>query len=220
MTVAERYLQILERVEQARSKHRAGPVRLVAVSKRQPLEKIRQAHAAGCRDFGENYVQELVQKSSELPSDCRWHFIGHLQRNKVKQLPSSTSLIHGVDRLRLARALAVSQPTPRSVLIQVNVSREESKSGCSEADLPGLLDQIRAIDGLCVAGLMTLPPVVEDPEQARPFFARLYALRERLGGAKVLPELSMGMSHDFEAAIAEGSTIVRVGTAIFGPRQS
>lgn len=218
MSVAERYQQIVQRVEAARNSCGAAAVRLIAVSKRQPLEKLRAAYAAGCRDFGENYVQELKQKAAAAPPDCRWHFIGHLQRNKVKQLPSATSLVHGVDRLRLAQSLARHEQESTEVLLQVNLSNEDTKSGCREADVPQLLEELQALEGLRVVGFMTLPPPVAEPEDARRFFARLFELRERFGGAAVLPELSMGMSHDFEVAISEGATMVRVGTAIFGPR--
>lgn len=219
MDVANRYRQVVQRVEHAQSQRGGGRLRLIAVSKRQPIDKLQAAYHAGCRDFGENYVQELRQKHGKMPTDCRWHFIGHLQRNKAKQLPEDTALVHGVDRLPLAQAIA-RQPPVRDVLIQVNLAGEASKSGCSEEQLPQLLEEAQQLSQLRVVGLMTLPPAVAHPQDARPFFARLYELRERLGGASALPELSMGMSHDFEEAIAEGATLVRVGTAIFGPRVS
>ncbi len=196
-----------------------GEVGIVAVSKTKPAEQIREAIAAGCRDFGENYVQELQDKAAALAALApRWHFIGHAQRNKAKLLVEVPGLVlvHGVDSVRLARALDAKAARPLEVLVQVNVSGEASKSGCTPAEVPALLDAIAGSEHLRCRGLMTMPPDGE-PEAARPFFRQLRALRDRLGGD--LPHLSMGMSHDFEVAIEEGATLVRVGTAIFGPRE-
>ncbi|MCC6558623.1 MAG: YggS family pyridoxal phosphate-dependent enzyme [Polyangiaceae bacterium] len=200
-----------------------GEVRLLAVSKGQPAEAIRAAHAAGQRMFGENYAQELERKAEGLAelADLEWHFIGRLQRNKAKVVARAARVVHSVDREDLAieldrRAGALGRAL--SVLVEVNVGDEASKGGCAPGDVGRVLEAIARCKGLRAVGLMTITPFLDDPEQVRPFFAALRELRERHGGAAALPELSMGMSHDFEAAIAEGATIVRVGTAIFGPR--
>jgi pyridoxal phosphate enzyme (YggS family) len=217
---------IAERLARVRS---AIPpnVTLIAVSKTQPAEAIREAHAAGQRDFGENYAQEWREKAASLAGlrDLVWHFIGALQTNKVKYVvgrpeepPGSPSVawIHTVDRLSLAEE--VSRRSQRRgvstrVLLEVNVAGEASKSGCAPADLPRLAEAVARLPGLTLRGLMCIPPLSGDP---RPHFAALRSLRDGLGMS--LPDLSMGMSGDYEAAIAEGSTLVRVGTAIFGAR--
>lgn len=198
-------------------------VRLVAVSKTMPVEAVREAYAAGARVFGENYAAELAAKrdaTRDLP-DLRWHMIGHLQRNKVK-LVTGIDLLHTVDDPRLVAALAAHAPEGGEalrVLVQVSLAGEEQKSGATPDEVPALLEAIRATRGrVVVRGLMTMPPFTDDPETVRPVFRDLRALRDRLGGAESLPELSMGMSGDFEVAIEEGATLVRVGTAIFGAR--
>lgn len=201
----------------------AGSVRLVAVSKTKPAEAIRIAYAAGQRDFGENYVQELADKASELADlpDIRWHFIGALQRNKAKKASSVAHIIHTVDRADLADELdrrAAASGKQLDVLIEVNVAGEASKAGSSIDAFPLLLEQARRASHLRVLGLMAIPPMLDDPEAVRPYFARLRQLRDAHGGPAALPELSMGMSHDFPVAIEEGATLVRVGTAIFGSR--
>jgi PLP dependent protein len=209
-------------------------VRLVAVSKFQPAAAIRTAYAAGQRDFGENYVQELEQKARELAdlADLRWHLIGHLQRNKARFVAGLVSLVHTVHSAELVRELdrraagvALTEARrfvtgePRlSVLIEVNVGGEAQKSGCAPASLPEVLKALEQATHLKLAGLMCVPPHTEDPSAARPFFDELVALRELHGGAARLPELSMGMTADLEHAVAAGATIVRVGTAIFGAR--
>lgn len=205
-------------------------VRLIAVSKRQDVSKITAAYDAGQRDFGENYVQELVKKAVELAhlDGIRWHMIGHLQSNKAKYVAPLVHAVHTVSSLKLVSELAsrVAQRRAQqgcadarlSVLVEVNVSAEASKSGCSEAEVPELLDAIDAEPSLVLSGLMTVPPQNEDPNAARPFFERLAALRDRSGGPVRLPELSMGMSNDAETAVACGATWVRIGTAIFGER--
>ncbi len=197
-------------------------VTLVAVSKTQPAEAIREAYAAGQRHFGENYAQEWRDKASALADlpDLVWHFIGALQTNKVKYLVGAAEprarWVHTVDRLALAEELsrrsARAGVTTR-VLVEVNVAGEASKSGCAAADVAPLCDASARLPGLEVRGLMCIPPAEGDP---RPHFARLRALRDALG--RGLPDLSMGMSGDYEAAIAEGATLVRVGSAIFGAR--
>jgi PLP dependent protein len=191
-------------------------VTLVAVSKSQPAEAIREAHAAGQRDFGENYVQEWRQKSealADLPG-ITWHFIGSLQTNKVKYLAGRVGLVHTVDRDELGLEIAKRWERAGArarVLVEVNLAGEASKGGCAPAVAPGLVERLRALPALDVAGLTCIPPPEADP---RPHFRALRELRDRLG----LRELSMGMSSDYPQAIEEGATIVRVGTAIFGER--
>ena len=193
-------------------------VTLVAVSKTQPPEAIRAAYAAGQRDFGENYAQEWRDKARALEDlpDVTWHFIGALQTNKVKYLVGKIAWVHTVDRLPLAQELsrrsAACAVTTR-VLLEVNVGGEASKSGCSPADVPPLAAAVARLPGLALKGLMCIPPAGPDP---RPYFETLRRLRDALPLS--LPDLSMGMSGDYPIAIAEGATIVRVGTAIFGAR--
>jgi pyridoxal phosphate enzyme (YggS family) len=213
-------------------------VRIVAVSKTKGSDAIRTAYAAGHRDFGENYAQELVKKAAELEDlpHLRWHFIGHLQRNKARLVARVASVVHTVDSVRLAEELgkrATEAPVPSArafsrrgdaldarlqVLVEVNIAGESQKSGCPPDDVPALLDAIEHEPGLRLTGLMTVPPAFEDPEASRPFFEQLSKLRDAHGGAARLPELSMGMSHDLEQAVRAGATVVRVGTAIFGER--
>jgi PLP dependent protein len=192
-------------------------VTLVAVSKTQPVELVREAYAAGQRHFGENYVQEWRAKAEALSdlADLVWHFIGSLQSNKAKYLAGRVGLVHTVDREELARELgrrSVQKGVATRVLVEVNVAGEASKSGCGPEEVPRLVEIIGTIPGLELRGLMCIPPFQGD---SRPHFRRLRELRDSLG----LPELSMGMSSDYQAAIEEGATIVRVGTAIFGERQ-
>ena len=203
--------------------------RLVAVSKLQPASAIREAYAAGQRDFGENYVQELQQKAAELAdlSELRWHMIGHLQRNKARLVVPLASMIHTVHSVELAqeldkRAAGVSSGEPRlavlAVLVEVNVGGEAQKIGCAPAALAEVLNALDGARHLRVAGLMCVPPHTADAAGSRPFFDELVRLREQHGGAQRLPELSMGMTADLEYAVAAGATIVRVGSAIFGER--
>jgi pyridoxal phosphate enzyme (YggS family) len=201
-------------------------VRLVAVSKRKPTVDIRAALAAGQRDFGENYAQELRDKARELADgDIRWHYIGPLQRNKVKYVVGTAALLHAVDDARLLNALerrAAGVAVVQDVLLQVNLAAEPQKAGVSEAALPALVEHFAHTPHLRLRGLMLMPPWDPDPEAGRPLFRHLAALREELstsGLDNVAPaELSMGMSHDFVTAVEEGATLVRVGTAIFGER--
>jgi pyridoxal phosphate enzyme (YggS family) len=197
-------------------------VTLVAVSKTQPASAIREAYACGQRDFGENYVQELVQKAEQLRdlTELRWHFIGHLQRNKAKLVAPLVALVHTVDSLELAQELAkrlVAAGPDRylPVLVEVSIAGERQKHGVAPADLTRLLSGIEALPQLALRGLMCVPPVDED---ARPHFDNLRELQRRHGGISRLPELSMGMTSDLEQAVAAGATLVRVGTAIFGAR--
>lgn len=200
-----------------------GSVRLVAVSKNKPAEAIRAAYAAGQRDFGENYAQELEEKAAALADldGIRWHAIGQLQRNKAKVVARVARFVHAVDREELAVELgrrASAAGVMLEALVEVNVSGEASKGGCMPAALGELLGVIRRLEGLRVVGLMTIPPASDEAEATRPVFAALRALRDEHGGVAALPELSMGMTHDYPIAIAEGATMVRVGTAIFGSR--
>ena len=212
----------------------ASAARLIAVSKFQPASAIRTAYAAGQRDFGENYVQELQEKAAELSdlSDLRWHMIGHLQRNKARAVAPLASLIHTVHSVDLvheldkrattvslegARAFVAGEPR-LSVLVEVNVGGEAQKSGCAPEALSDVLSALAEAQHVHLAGLMCVPPHTEDPSDARPYFDKLVRLRELHGGAARLPELSMGMTADLEHAVAAGATIVRVGTAIFGER--
>lgn len=232
-SIAEALERVRERIAEAAaaSGRSSNEIRLVAVSKTKPAEAVREAYLAGQRDFGENYVQELLEKSdalSDLP-DIRWHLVGHLQRNKVKSALRVVSFVHTVDSTRLARELGKraselrsdtpsNEPRALPVLVEVNVGGEEQKSGVAPAELGPLLETIEQEPALKLIGLMIVPPHTDDPSASRPFFDELAALRERHGGAQRLPELSMGMTHDLEHAIRAGATIVRVGTAIFGMR--
>jgi pyridoxal phosphate enzyme (YggS family) len=201
-----------------------GSVKLLAVSKKMTADDVRAALAAGQRAFGENYAQELRDKRAELAGDAtppEWHYIGPMQSNKVKYVAGQVALVHTVDSAPLLEAIA-ARGAPQACLVQVNVAGEAQKRGVAPADLPALLDRFAALPSVTCAGLMLIPPLTEDPDAARPHFAALRALRDR-EAARARPnvdlrELSMGMSGDLDAAIAEGATIVRVGTAIFGAR--
>lgn len=225
--VARRYRTVGQQLSAAVAAAGRPPdsVLLLAVSKRQPVESLAAAYAAGARDFGENYVQEALGKVDQLPLDARWHLIGHLQSNKAKRAAEAFHCIHTLDRPSLAGALekAVAERRGRlQVLLQVNVAGEESKSGTTPEGAESLARRMAEWPHLWLRGLMTIPPYLTDPEQVRPHFRALRALRDRLA-ALALPglemtELSMGMSHDFPVAVQEGATIVRVGTALFGER--
>ncbi len=227
--IAERVAAVRERMARAaqRAARPAEAVRLVAVSKTFPAEAVRAAFDAGVRDFGENRIQEAEPKIAVL-ADLRaagltWHLVGHLQSNKARRAAALFDAVHSIDSLdlgrRLARAGAESGRTLRG-LVQVDLAGEETKFGLPEAELLATLEALRFEPGLRVEGLMVLPPLFEEPEAARPFFRRLRELGERASSAGLLAghELSMGMSHDFEVAIEEGATLVRVGSAIFGER--
>ncbi len=195
-------------------------VRLVAVSKFQPVAAILEAAAAGQVDFGENYAQELRDKAEEVTVPVRWHFIGALQRNKVKYVVGRATLVHDVDSFALAEEIGKrSAESPTGILLGVNIGEEPQKSGVLPGDALDLAKRVVALPGVRLRGLMCIPPAVDDAEQAAPYFAALADLAAR-GRAEGLPldELSMGMSHDYPVAIRHGATLVRVGTAIFGAR--
>jgi hypothetical protein len=200
-------------------------VTIVAVSKSQPPEAIRAAHDAGCRDFGESYVQEAGPKIASLADlDATWHFIGHLQGNKAREVAERFDWVHGVDRARIAQALAKARPAERApleVCIQVNISGEATKGGVQPGEAQPLAREIAALPRLRLRGLMGMAGAAADRGEQRRQFALLRATLEELRSAGfALDTLSMGMSHDFEAALAEGATMVRIGTAIFGERDN
>ena len=202
-------------------------VRLVAVSKTVDVDRVARAIDAGVTVLGENYIQEARDKFNALyDRSVQWHFIGHLQSNKAKYAVRMFDLIHSVDSLKLAQAIdkaAAKNGKVQDILIQVNISREETKSGTSEADAVELVEAAGRLENIRVKGLMTMPPYYDDPDRARPFFRRLARLAETITARNLsgvaMDELSMGMTGDFEVAIEEGATLVRIGTAIFGARQ-
>ncbi|HOV85465.1 MAG TPA: YggS family pyridoxal phosphate-dependent enzyme [Syntrophobacteraceae bacterium] len=221
---------IQERVRAACARVRRSPdsVRIIGVTKTVSAERIREGVKAGILSLGENYVQELRRKAEALEGlDITWHFIGHLQSNKAKTAVQWCRWIHTVDRESLARELdRQAQKTSRKILVllQVKIGDEESKSGIPAERLPELFSAVEALDGLQVRGLMALPPYEEDPERTRPYFRTLHRLlghlRRQARAPEDLTELSMGMSHDFEVAVEEGATMIRIGTALFGSRST
>jgi pyridoxal phosphate enzyme (YggS family) len=227
-TLKARLAQVRTRICQAAESCDRDPdeIRLVAVSKTKPADMAAEAVRAGVTILGENYIQEARQKVADLADlAVSWHLIGHLQSNKAKYAVRIFDLIHSVDSLKLARELdrqAARFDRVQEILIQVNISRESSKSGARERDTADLLRACAQLDHLRVSGLMTMPPFFDQPERARPYFRALRILRDRLMTLEShriqLSELSMGMTGDFEVAIEEGATLVRVGTAIFGAR--
>ncbi len=225
--IAENLARVRERIEAAARRSGRDPerVRLVAVSKTVDPERARQAIEAGVKILGENYVQEAQKKIEVLGHEISWHFIGHLQRNKAKVAVHLFDLIHAVDSINLAQELdrqAKLQGKVLPVLLQINLGGEATKFGAQEKEILLLAEKLSAMAGIEVKGLMTMPPFFEDPEASRPYFVELRKLGERLVQQKIprisMEELSMGMSNDFEVAVEEGTTLVRVGTAIFGPR--
>ncbi len=201
-------------------------VKLIAVSKTKPVAMLREAYDAGCRDFGENKVQELVEKFEQMPKDIRWHMIGHLQRNKVKYIVDKVWLIHSVDSLRLAEEIskeAVRKNVNVSILVEVNVAGEESKFGVTTQDAVSLVEEIAKLPNIVIKGLMTIAPYVENSEENRLYFAKLMQIYVDIIHKNIdnvfMEELSMGMTGDYEVAIEEGATYIRVGTGIFGERQ-
>lgn len=225
--IQERIGQVREAIEAARrrSGRSADAVTLIAVSKTKPVSMLQEAYACGCRDFGENKVQELIEKYEAMPKDIRWHMIGHLQTNKVKYIVGKVHLIHSVDSLHLAQAIsreAQKKQVTAAILVEVNVAGEESKFGTDTRGAVQLVREIAALPGISVQGLMTIAPYVEDPEENRQYFAALKQLavdieRENIDNIS-MNVLSMGMTGDYETAVEEGATCVRVGTGIFGER--
>lgn len=221
-TLRERWQDVKARVDAAcvRAGRDPAGVTIIAVSKTHPASAVREAAAAGATDFGENYAQELVAKRPDC-GDVRWHFIGRLQRNKAKLVAGQVALVHAVDSVELARELGKrAAPAVQPILLSVNVAGEETKGGVAPDGAPALARAIAELDGVRLDGLMTMPPPSDDPEASRPAFEALRALRDRLASdlGCPLPVLSMGMSGDYEVAIACGATHVRIGTAIFGVR--
>ncbi|MEM9017325.1 MAG: YggS family pyridoxal phosphate-dependent enzyme [Verrucomicrobiota bacterium] len=225
MSIAENLEQVRAEVSEAaqRSGRTADDVTLIAVSKTWPVEIIEEAVAAGHRVFGENKVQEVVEKVPAMRGDLDWHLIGHLQKNKTRKVLPFCGMIETLDSLALAQQvnrIAGELALRPRVLLQVNVSEDEAKFGFSESEIRESLDKIRACENLQVEGLMRIPAFREDPEEVRPDFAKLRELRDSLAAESglALAHLSMGMSHDFPVAIGEGATYVRVGSSIFGQR--
>jgi pyridoxal phosphate enzyme (YggS family) len=211
-------LRILDKIHDAAARCGRSPasIRLIAVTKTVPYENIRQAVECGIRDIGENRLQEALPKKAGLSDlDLTWHFIGHLQTNKAKKVVANFHCVQCVDRPELAEKLNEAALSPLPVLIEVKLHEEANKSGIQEERLQPLVEQFSAYARLQLRGLMAIPPLFDNPEDARPYFRRLRELARRFG----LPELSMGMSHDFEIAIDEGATMVRIGTALFGERR-
>jgi pyridoxal phosphate enzyme (YggS family) len=217
--VAGNVRRTLDRIQAAaeRSGRPAGSVRLLAVTKTVSPEHIVEAIAAGVTDIAENRLQEALAKREALAGRAvTWHFIGHLQTNKAKKVVENFDYVHSVDRIELAEALAkqISNRPPLPVLIEVKLEEEQNKAGVLEANLPALVEKLKALPALHLRGLMAIPPPFEEPEASRPYFRKLRLIAEQLK----LSELSMGMTHDFEVAVEEGATMVRVGTGLFGTR--
>lgn len=225
--VKEQLLEVRRRMEEACRQAGRDPkeVTLIAVSKTKPADMIQEAYQAGARDFGENKVQEILEKQPVLPGDIRWHMIGHLQRNKVHQVIGRTVLIHSVDSLRLAQEIekeAAKKDIHADVLLEINVAREESKHGFFLEESEEAIRQISLLPHVHLKGLMTIAPFVANPEENREIFKKLYQFSVDIAGKNIdnvsMGVLSMGMSNDFEVAVQEGATMIRVGTSIFGTR--
>lgn len=223
----DNYEAVKNNIEQAcmRSNRDLSEVTLIAVSKTKPVPMLQEIYDAGARDFGENKVQELCQKYEELPQDIRWHMIGHLQRNKVKQVVGKAALIHSVDSYRLAQEISLQaqkQNITVPILIEVNIAKEESKFGIAKEDTIQLVEEIAELPNLTIQGLMTIAPFVDDPEDNRLYFREIKQLSVDIKNKNIdnvtMDVLSMGMTNDYEVAIEEGASIVRVGTGIFGAR--
>ena len=221
------YDVVLNNIEKACKKagRASEDVTLIAVSKTKPVTMLQEIYEHGCRDFGENKVQELVDKYEVLPKDIKWHMIGHLQRNKVKYIVDKVYLIHSVDSLRLAEEIskeALKKNVEVNILVEVNVANEETKFGTTSQEAIELVDKISKLPGIHIKGLMTIAPYVEDSEQNRQYFAQLKQLSVDIITKNIdnvsMDILSMGMSGDYEVAVEEGATYVRVGTGIFGER--
>lgn len=226
-TIRDHLNEVRENIQKACEKAGRSPqeVTLIAVSKTKPLFMLEEAYEAGARDFGENKVQEILEKHPKMPEDARFHMIGHLQRNKVKQVLPHAVLIHSVDSYRLAEQ--ISQEAGKlgitaKILLEVNVAKEESKFGMMPEDVEEMAGQIAALPHLQIEGLMTIAPFVDDPEENRPVFRKLYQLSVDIKKKNIdnvsMGVLSMGMTGDYQVAVEEGSTMIRVGTGIFGAR--
>ncbi len=224
---AANYLRIKKNMEEilVKSGRKADDALLIAVSKTKPIELMQPVYDAGCRDFGENHVQEIVDKYDKMPSDIRWHMIGHLQTNKVKYIVDKVYMIHSVDTLHLAEVIskeAVKKNVTVKILLEVNVAEEESKFGTTLEECRNLYESVVKLPNLDVRGLMTIAPYVADPEENRQYFANLRQLSvdlfEQNADNKSDVLLSMGMSNDYAVALEEGATMIRVGTDIFGER--
>ena len=225
--VAENLAQVQKNINESCNKINRDPneVTLIAVSKTKPVEMLKEAYDAGARVFGENKVQEIVDKYDQMPSDVKWHMIGHLQRNKVKYIVDKVAMIHSVDSLRLAETIekeAAKKAVIVPILIEVNVAQEESKFGLMPEEVPEFVEKIAGFPHIRVKGLMTIAPFVENPEENRPIFAHLRKLSVDIAKKNIdnitMSILSMGMTNDYQVAIEEGATMVRVGTGIFGAR--
>ena len=226
-TIRDHLNEVRENIQKACEKAGRSPqeVTLIAVSKTKPLFMLEEAYEAGARDFGENKVQEILKKHPKMPEDARFHMIGHLQRNKVKQVLPHAVLIHSVDSYRLAEQ--ISQEAGKlgitaKILLEVNVAKEESKFGMMPEDVEEMAGQIAALPHLQIEGLMTIAPFVDDPEKNRPVFRKLYQLSVDIKKKNIdnvnMSVLSMGMTGDYQVAVEEGATMIRVGTGIFGAR--
>ena len=223
----ENLTEVQSRVEQAckRAGRDVTEVTLIAVSKTKPVTDLQEIYNAGVRDFGENKVQEMCDKMEKMPKDINWHMIGHLQRNKVKYIVGNVALIHSVDSYRLAEEINIQAKKKGIVvpiLVEVNIADETTKFGVSKEDAMELVRQIASLDALSIKGLMTIAPYVVDPEENRAYFRKIKELSVDIDNQNLdnvsMDILSMGMTGDFEVAIEEGATMVRVGTGIFGKR--
>lgn len=223
----ERLKEVEQNIQNAcdRSGRDRSEVTLIAVSKTKPVSMLQEVYEENIRDFGENKVQELCEKMEVLPSDIHWHMIGHLQRNKVKYIVGQVSLIHSVDSYRLAEEINIQAKKKNvtvPILVEVNIAHEESKFGISEADAIQLVEEIAELDNIRIMGLMTIAPYVENPEDNRMYFRKIKELSVDIRNKKIdnvsMDILSMGMTGDYQVAIEEGATMVRVGTGIFGER--
>ena len=227
--VAGNYRKILDRISESAGKcgRRAQEIKVLGAAKSQSVESVRAAIAAGVSLIGENYVQEAQDKKAQIKQSVEWHMIGHLQRNKAKAAVEIFDLIETLDSVALAREL--EKQGKRIVkkiraLVEVNLAGEESKSGIAKSDLASLLEAVATLDYVAVEGLMTVPPFRENSKESRPYFSELRELKDKFNAQRIpnvdLKELSMGMTHDYPVAIEEGATIVRIGTALFGPRKA
>lgn len=227
MSIAENLKEVQRDINEVCKKCGRDPseVTLIAVSKTKPLEDLKEAYDAGARDFGENKVQELIAKMPNLPSDIRWHMIGHLQRNKVKYIAGEVELIHSVDSFRLAEEINIQAKRKKIIipaLIEINIGDEESKFGVRPDEAKELCKEISELDSIHIEGLMTVAPAADDPEKVRRYFRKMHELFLDIKSENIdnveMKILSMGMTNDYKVAIEEGSTMVRVGTGIFGAR--